>query len=114
YFLPGSGTKLRAHVGNGYRAPSIFERLGSSFFDGNFTPLGDPRMRPDRTVAFDTGLDQYLFAQKLRVSATWFYTNLQEVIAFDSSGLLKPATDPFGRSSGYVNTAGGIARGSEI
>ena len=114
YFLAGSGTKLRAHVGNGYRAPAIFERLGSSYFEGVFTPLGDPGLRPDRTVAFDTGVDQYLFAQKLRLSATWFYTNLQEVIAFDSSGFLRPSSDPFGRSSGYINTGGGISRGAEL
>jgi vitamin B12 transporter len=114
YFLAGAGTKLRAHTGNGYRSPAIFERFGSSFFEGVFTPLGDPRLRPDRTVAFDTGVDQYLFRQKLRVSATWFYTNLQEVILFDTSGFLRPASDPFGRSSGYVNTGGGIARGAEL
>jgi outer membrane cobalamin receptor len=65
-------------------------------------------------VAFDTGIDQYLFGQKLRVSATWFYTNLQETIAFDSSGFLKPALDLFGRSSGYINTGGGISRGVEL
>ena len=114
YFVPSTGTKLRAHVGNGYRSPSIFERFGSTFSDGFFASLGDPRMRPERTVAFDTGIDQYLFAQKLRVSATWFYTNLQETIFFESAGnSLVAARDPFGRSSGYINTGGGIARGVE-
>jgi iron complex outermembrane receptor protein len=114
YFLPKSGTKLRAHVGNGYRAPSIYERFGSSFFFGSFTPFGDPRLSPERTVAFDMGVDQYLFNQKLRASATWFYTNLQETIQFDFSGLINPATDLFGRFGGYLNTGGGIARGAEI
>jgi outer membrane receptor protein involved in Fe transport len=110
------GTKLRAHTGNGYRSPSIFERFGSSFsdFDGLFTPLGDPRLRPERTVAVDGGIDQYLFGQKLKLSGTWFYTNLQETILFDSSGFLVPSRDPFGRSSGYINTGGGIARGGEF
>jgi iron complex outermembrane receptor protein len=113
YFIPASGTKLRAHTGNGYRAPSIFERFGTTFSDGIFGPLGDPRLRPERTLAFDMGIDQYLFHQKLRASGTWFYTNLQETIAFDSSGFLVPSRDPFGRSSGYINTGGGIARGAE-
>jgi iron complex outermembrane receptor protein len=113
-WLAASGTKLRAHVGNGYRAPSIFERFGSTFFDGSFSSLGDPRLRPERTVAFDTGIDQYLFGQKLWLGGTWFYTNLQETIVFDSSGFLVPALDPFGRSSGYINSGGGIARGAEI
>jgi iron complex outermembrane receptor protein len=113
-FLAAAGTKLRAHAGNGYRSPSIFERFGSSFFDGAFTPLGDPRLRPERTVALDAGVDQYLFGQKLLVSGTWFYTNLQETILFDSSGFLNAKTDPFGRSSGYINSGGGIARGAEF
>ena len=66
-------------------------------------------------MAFDTGVDQYLFRQKLRLSGTWFYTNLQETIAFDSSGFLVPSRDPFARSSsGYINTGGGIARGAEV
>jgi vitamin B12 transporter len=114
YFLPLTGTKLRAHTGNGYRSPSIFERFGSSFADGSFASLGDPRLRPERTLAFDMGVDQYLLRQKLRLSGTWFYTNLQETIAFDSSGLLVPLRDPFARSSGYINTGGGIARGAEV
>ncbi|HET6670163.1 MAG TPA: TonB-dependent receptor, partial [Pyrinomonadaceae bacterium] len=29
YMFRSSGTKLRAHVGNGYRAPSLFERFGT-------------------------------------------------------------------------------------
>jgi iron complex outermembrane receptor protein len=114
YFFPAIGTKLRAHTGNGYRAPSIFERFGSTFSEGSFASLGDPRLRPERTLAFDMGIDQYLFRQKLRLSGTWFYTNLQETIAFDSSGFLVPSRDPFGRSSGYINTGGGIARGTEL
>jgi vitamin B12 transporter len=114
YFIPASGTKLRAHIGNGYRSPSIFERFGSTFSEGFFASLGDPWLRPERTVAFDMGIDQYLFRQRVRFSGTWFYTNLQETIAFDSSGFLVAALDPFGRSSGYINTAGGIARGAEL
>src|SRR5262249_8816039 len=45
YFFSSSGTKLRAHVGNGYRAPSLSERFGSSFFTGVFSPFGDPGLR---------------------------------------------------------------------
>ncbi len=36
------------------------------------------------------------------------------MIIFDFSGLINPATDPFGRFGGYVNTNGGIARGVEL
>ena len=113
WFIAHSGTKLRAHAGNGYRSPSLFERFGSGFFNGTFTAYGDPSLRPDRTLSLDAGLDQYLLKDHVRVSATTFYTDLREVIAFDFTGFLNPATDPYKRSSGYINTSGGIARGAE-
>jgi len=115
YVFRSSGTKLRAHVGNGYRAPSLFERFGT-FFDSFFgySVFGDPRLEPDRSIAFDAGIDQTLYKNRLRGSATYFYTELQKVIIFDFSGLINPATDPFGRFGGYVNRDGGIARGMEL
>lgn len=114
YLFRTTHTKLRAHIGNGYRAPSLFERFGTAFFGGFFAPLGDPRLRPERSIAFDAGIDQSLYDNKLRLSTTYFYTRLQEVIGFDSSGLINPVTDPFGRFFGYLNTGGGLARGLEL
>jgi vitamin B12 transporter len=109
YLLNHSGTKLRAHAGNGYRAPALYERFGSYFFYGAFTALGDPRLSPERTVAIDGGVDQYFSGTRYRVSATYFYTRLQSVIGF---GYLNG--DPFGRWGGYINTGGGLARGVEL
>jgi vitamin B12 transporter len=114
YFFPATDTKLRAHVGNGYRAPSLFERFGSSFSGlFGFSPFGDPRLAPERSVAFDAGLDQTFARGRARASATYFYTRLQEVIVFDFTGLVPP-DDPFGRFGGYANTGGGLARGAEV
>ncbi|MEK6283581.1 MAG: TonB-dependent receptor [Acidobacteriota bacterium] len=115
YMFRSSGTKLRGHIGNGYRAPSLFERFGT-FFDSFFgySVFGDPRLEPDRSIAFDVGVDQTLYKNRLRASATYFYTKLQKLIIFDFSGLINPATDPFGRFGGYINTEGGIARGGEL
>lgn len=114
YFFSSTGTKLRAHAGSGYRAPAVFERFGSSYFNGVFSPFGDPRLRPERSIAVDGGIDQKLAGDRVQLSATYFYTRLQEVIVFDSTGFITPATDPFGRSGGYRNTGGGLARGAEL
>jgi iron complex outermembrane receptor protein len=114
YFFNSTGTKLRAHVGSGYRAPSIFERFGSSIFNGVFSPFGDPRLKPERSIAVDGGIDQKLAGDRVQLSATYFYTRLQDVIVFDTSGFVNPATDPFGRFGGYFNTGGGLARGVEL
>ncbi len=115
YTFRSSGTKLRGHVGNGYRAPSLFERFGSAFdsFFG-YSVFGDPRLEPERSIAFDAGVDQTFHDNRVRVSATYFYTQLRKIIIFDFSGLIDFTTDPFGRFGGYLNTNGGIARGAEI
>ena len=114
YFFRRTGTKIRSHVGNGYREPSLFERFGTSFFAGAFSAYGDPRLRPERSLAVDAGIDQYFATDRVRLSATYFYTRLQEVIQFNFTGGINPVTDPFGRFEGYLNTRGGIARGVEL
>ncbi|HEU0184681.1 MAG TPA: TonB-dependent receptor [Blastocatellia bacterium] len=111
YLFRSTNTKLRAHVGNGYRAPSLFERFGASFFGGDFSPLGDPRLKPERSIAVDGGIDQTFLRGRARVSATYFYTRLQNIIDFGST----PPDDPFGRIfGGYLNLGGGLARGVEL
>lgn len=114
YFVARSSTKFRAHLGNGYRAPSLFERFGSGYseFTSAFTYYGDPRLRSEKSKSFDAGIDQWLF-NRVRASATYFYTDLGETIIFDSANF--PTNDPFGRFFGYRNSkGGGISRGLEL
>ncbi|HEY0367545.1 MAG TPA: TonB-dependent receptor, partial [Pyrinomonadaceae bacterium] len=115
YTFRSTGTKLRGHIGNGYRAPSLFERFGTAFdsFFG-YSIFGDPRLKPEQSVAFDVGIDQSFADNRVRASATYFYTELRRIIIFDFSGLIDFTTDPFGRFGGYLNTDGGIARGAEV
>ena len=114
YFVAQTGTKIRAHVGNGYRSPSLYERFGTYFSSFGYSAYGDPRLRPDRSIAFDAGLDQTLLGNRVQTSLTWFYTRIQENIVFDFSGGINPLTDPFGRFGGYRNSQGGLARGLEF
>src|SRR5262249_681571 len=81
---------------------------------GVFSPFGDPRLAPERSIAVDGGIDQKLANDRVQLSATYFYTRLQQVIVFDFTGLINPVTDPFGRFGGYVNPGGGLARGVEL
>jgi iron complex outermembrane receptor protein len=107
YFISGSNTKLRGHVGNSFRAPSGYERFGGGF--GSY--YGDPRLSPERSIGVDGGIDQKLMHSKVTLSATWFYTALQQTILFANS---LPAGDPYGRFFGYANGGGGMARGVEL
>jgi len=110
YFLPRSQTKLRAHAGNGYRSPSLYERFGAYYYGGFFTAIGDPQLKPERTIAVDFGIDQYFAGNRLKLSASYFYTRLQNVVAYGTT----PMDDPYGRWGGYINAGGGLARGVEV
>ena len=111
--LRRSGTKIRAHAGRGYRAPSLYERFGVFFSGASYTLYGDPGLRPDRSASIDGGIDQTLWNSRVQIAATYFFTKLNEVIIFDTSGAITPLTDPLGRNGGYRNTGGGLARGVE-
>lgn len=111
YFFAASGTKVRAHAGNSFRMPSLYERFGGYFYGGAYYPLGDPNLSPERAVSGDFGFDQYFFGERVRLGATYFYSRLQQVVGFEA---FPPAyVDAYGRSSGYFNTGGGISRGVE-
>jgi vitamin B12 transporter len=111
YFIQRSGTKLRAHVGNGFRAPSLFERFGEgSFGSAGVVRFGDPTLRAEQSISADGGFDQRLGNDKVLFGTTYFYTRLQRVAIFTSF-----AIDPLGlgRFNGFVNRPGGMSRGVE-
>ena len=90
YYFQRTGTKLRAHIGNGYRVPSLFERFGT-FFDNfsvpnDFVALGDPGLKPEKSVAADGGVEQSFAGDKVRLTAVYFYTKLIDTIGFGNSG----------------------------
>ena len=112
YLIRSGNTKLRAHVGNGFRAPSLFERFGAgTFAQVGFVRFGDPTLRAEQSISVDAGFDQRVAKGRARFGASYFYTHLQRIIAFNSFF----AVDPLGvgRFSGFENRRGGFARGVE-
>jgi outer membrane receptor protein involved in Fe transport len=112
YFFKRASTKIRAHVGNSFRTPSIYERFGGYFYGGVYYPLGDPNLPPERAVSFDSGVDQYLWHEHVKVSGSYFYSRLQKVIGYAS--FPPNYTDVYGRTAGYYSLPGGMARGLEL
>ncbi len=117
YYFSSTGTKIRTHAGNGYRVPSLYERFGSffnsfGFPNARFEALGDPSLKPEKTTAFDAGIDQYLFGKKAILSATYFYTRLTDTIGFGN--VVPPIGDTDRDFGGYLNQKGGVARGFEL
>ena len=106
YFIQKTSTKFRTHVGNGYRAPSLYERFGTFFFSGSFFPQGNPALEPERSLGVDAGIDQYFNKSNLRLSATWFYTKIKDEITY-------LPTDDFGAPV-YYNFDRHYSRGAEF
>lgn len=74
--IDGEGeTKLRASVGTGFRAPSLYE-----LFDG-FS--GDPTLREEQGDGFDVGFDQPFWHNAVTLAVTYFDQTIDEEIRFD-------------------------------
>jgi outer membrane cobalamin receptor len=70
-------TTLRASAGMGVKEPSFLESYGESFF-----AKGNPDLGPERSTTFDVGLEQRLFASRLRASVTAFHHDYRDQIAY--------------------------------
>lgn len=76
---PGAQTILRASVGTGFRAPSLFERYYDQF---GVTP--NPDLRPERARGADIGIEQRFGAEgRHHVAVTLFHLNVRDQIDFD-------------------------------
>jgi vitamin B12 transporter len=92
YLFRGAGTKVRASWGTGITEPRLDQLFGFG---------GDPRLQPEQSVTWDAGIDQWLFDDALRFSATYFECRLRDVILFQGFG------------GPYFNGGDGITRGVE-
>ena len=106
YRIRKTGTTFRTHVGNGYRAPSMYERFGTFFFFNNFFPQGNPALKPERSLGADAAVEQEFFDRKLKATATWFYTKVKDEITY-------LPTDDFGAPV-YYNFDRHYSRGGEF
>lgn len=75
----GQGTTLRGAVARGFRPPSLSER-----FDDYGWFVGNPALQPETSISAEIGVD-HRFSNGARVSATAFWLNTDNLIAFDDS-----------------------------
>ena len=93
----GDRTRLRASIGSGRKNPTFIERFG--FFPGQF--LGNPDLKPERSTAFEAGLD-FPLGDDLELQLTAFRQNLEDEIdgfVFDPETFLATAENLARKSS---------------
>ncbi|MGO4704938.1 TonB-dependent receptor plug domain-containing protein [Microvirga sp. 2MCAF38] len=74
YDIPGSDTTLRASLGTGAKAPSLFQQFDPTY--------GTPGLEAERSVGFDIGFDQRMMNDRLTLSATFFANRFRDLIDF--------------------------------
>lgn len=99
YSISETGTKLRASVGTGAKAPSLYQLYGP--YGGN------PLLKPEESTGYDAGIDQTLFDGRVTLSLTGFYNKFNNMIDY--------VYDPINVYNGkYVNVARAETQGIEL
>jgi vitamin B12 transporter len=75
YTIAATNTTLKASVGTGFRAPSLFE-----LFDPTF---GNIALTPEESFSWDAGIEQRLWDNKIKLSALYFVLDLENLIGFN-------------------------------
>jgi len=78
WLADGSQLKLRSSYGTGFRAPGFLDLYGQSAFY-----VGNPNLRPETARGWDAGADYYLADRRGTLSASWFRTDLSDLITYD-------------------------------
>jgi vitamin B12 transporter len=95
-------TRLHATAGLGIKEPTILQTFSiSPFF------LGNPDLQPERSRAFDLGVEQRFARDRARVDVTWFDNRYRNIIGLET-------VDPAAFTSQYFNIGLTRARGAEL
>jgi vitamin B12 transporter len=78
YLLTETGTKLKASIGTGFKAPTL-NQLFQSFPDFDF--FANPNLKPESSMGWDLGVEQALAGDRVRFGATYFHNNIKNLIA---------------------------------
>ena len=71
----GTGVRVRAAVGRGFRVPTISNKF--------FPVFGNPDLTPEYSVTYEGGVDAAFLERRITVSATYFFQDYKDLITFD-------------------------------
>ncbi|WP_321389349.1 TonB-dependent receptor domain-containing protein [uncultured Desulfuromusa sp.] len=96
YNLTSSGTRLKASVGTGFKAPTLYQLYGQ------LPPynVGNEDLQPEESFGWDLGFEQSLLNSSVLISFTYFHNDIDDYIDYDYS-------------DGYLNVDGLITQGVE-
>jgi vitamin B12 transporter len=102
YLLRATDTRLKASWAQGFRAPTFNEL----FFPGfpPCGPFGNRALRPEESESWDAGVEQHLWARRVRLGLTFFRNDFTDLI---QTALIDPANFCFqAQNVGRARTQG--------
>jgi vitamin B12 transporter len=80
YVDPTLGTRIHASIGTAFKAPSLEDRYGASFFSGFTVFQGNPDLDPEKSRGWEVGIEQPLLGERLRLGVTYFQNRIRDLI----------------------------------
>lgn len=75
YMLWETGTKIKATIGTGFKAPSLYYLYDPAY--------GNENLNPEESFGWDFGIEQFFFKQNLSFGITFFYNKFSDMFGFD-------------------------------
>jgi vitamin B12 transporter len=77
YIFWGTGTKIKATIGTGFKAPSLFYLYDPVY--------GNSELNPEKSFGWDAGVEQFFWSAKFSIGANYFYNKFTDMFGFDSN-----------------------------
>jgi vitamin B12 transporter len=74
--IPETSTKLKATVGTGFKAPTLYEL---------YSQHGAQNLLPERSSSWDAGIEQDFLSRKVTLGATYFDNRVRDLIDYNSA-----------------------------
>lgn len=134
YLVNDRKTKLHAHIGSGFRSPSLFELFGvTTLSSGTRFVFGNPNVKPEKSISADVGISHQWFDSPdwgmLETDVTLYGIRYEKIILFgggtyntvdgsgtqglEFSGVWSPTKKLFFRGS-YTHTDGHDSSGLRL
>jgi len=103
FYLDRTGTRLKASLGTGFKAPSLYQLYAPPTFYG---PVGNEHLEPEKTLGWDLGVEQSFLSGRLQLGALYFSNSFENLIDF--------TLIDFTYTDGYLNVKNASTRGAEL
>lgn len=107
-YLLASATKVRGSIATGFKAPTLYQ-LNAPADPGFFGMFafggGNPNLKPETSLSYEYGLDQYIIGDKLTASLTYFQNRFKN--------LIDTTTDALWNTSQFMNISKAYSYGIE-